>query len=97
MTGTFLLDALLFLIALIAPGVALVWALLGTREPLALAGAGTAVGVFGIPFVAFAVAMLLRTHISAGLVLATGVTIGAAALAGGLWRRRRRRSQGAES
>ena len=95
MTGTFLLDALLFLAALVVPGVALTWATLGPREPLVLASAGTAVGVFGIPFVAFAVAMLLRTHISAGLVLATGATIGAAALGGGLWRRRRRRSQGA--
>lgn len=93
MTDIFALDALLFLAALIAPGVAVAWAALGTREPLALASAGTALGVFGIPFAAFAVAMLLRTHISAGLVLATGAAIGGAALGWGLWRRGRSGTQ----
>ena len=96
MTGIFILDALLFLAALIAPGVAVAWAALGAREPLTLASAGTALGVFGIPFVAFAVAMLLRTHISAGLVLATGAVIGGAALGWGLWRGKQSRTHEAK-
>ncbi len=89
MTGSFAIDALLFLVALVGPGVAIAWVLLGAREPLPLVAAGAAIGLFGIPFVAFAAAMILRTHISGGLVLATGLAIGLPVAGYGLLQRRR--------
>jgi hypothetical protein len=75
MTGSFAIDALLFLIAMVAPGVAVAWVFLGARDALRLTTIGAVLGLFFIPFVAFAAAMLLRTHMSGGLILAVSAAV----------------------
>ncbi len=89
MTGSFVIDALLFLFAMVAPGVAVAWVFLGARDALRLTTIGATMGLFGVPFVAFALSMLLRTHISGGLLLATGVAIGLPTAAWGMIQRKR--------
>lgn len=89
MTGSTLLDLLLLIYALVLPGVAVVHAVLKTRDPLTLGAAGATLGVFGLPFLDFAVAMMLRTHISAGLILSVSTAVLVAAVGAIAWQRRR--------
>ncbi len=75
MTGSLLLDILLFLYAVVAPGVALAWLALRDRDPVVLGSVGITVGVFLLALLHFVVAMVLRTHISVVLLLADATVI----------------------
>ena len=88
MTGTLLVDLLLFLYAVVAPGVCAAWLFLGERDPLVLAILGTVIGLFVMPVVTFVLAMAFRTHITPLLVLGTA-TVALAAMTYRLLRVRR--------
>lgn len=89
MTGSLLADALLFLYAVVAPGLALAWVAMDDRDPLVLGTVGLTIGLFGLPVVCFTIAVVFRTHISSGLIVGVGTTVLAAVGALHLWRRRR--------
>ncbi len=87
MFDSFIIDALLFTVAVLLPGVALLLAA-GVRERLMLVAGGATLGLFGVPLLTYVVAILLRTHVSAGLVLWVGGSI-VVASSYTVWRRRR--------
>lgn len=87
-TGIVLVDIALFLYAVVLPGIALARVWFGSEEVLLTLALGTAVGVFTLPLLAFAIAVLLRTHISPMFILLQGTVV--LVIAGGiLWRRKR--------
>lgn len=90
MTGSTTLDVLLFLYAVIAPGVAIAALVLRTTDPLVLGAVGATIGIFGLPLCAFVVAVIFGTHISLSLAVGLGTVV--LAITGGvyLWLRRRR-------
>ncbi len=90
MTGTLAIDVVLFLYALVAPGVALASLALESREPLTLATVGLTIGLLCLPFFNFAVAMLLGTHVSPVLLLTVATVILAGTAA---WHRRAGKSK----
>jgi hypothetical protein len=68
-------QVLLFAYAALAPGLAIAWVTLERKDPLLIGTVGTTVGLLGIPLMNFVAAMLLRTHIHAGLLLSTSTII----------------------
>ncbi|MEC8025961.1 MAG: hypothetical protein VX223_18660 [Myxococcota bacterium] len=88
MTGILIADIALFLYAIVLPGIALACVWLQSDEWLLTVTLGTAIGVFTLPLLAFSLAVLVRTHISATFILIQGTVV--LAIAGGiLWKRRR--------
>lgn len=87
MSGSLVLDVVLFVAAVLCPGVVLLHAA-GVRERLFLVAGGATLGLFGVPLLSYVLAVVLRTHVSATLVLVTG--LGLAAVSGyAAWRRHR--------
>ena len=81
MTGTLAIDVVLFLYALVAPGVALAYLALDSRDPLILMTVGLTIGMLCLPFLNFALAMVLGTHVHPGLLLTVATVILAATAA----------------
>ena len=75
MTDSLLLNVLIFLYAIVAPGIAVARVALRETEPLPLVVIGLSLGLFGLPLLDFVVAMLLRTYISPALVLGVSTVI----------------------
>ena len=87
-TGISLIDTMLFVYAVVLPGVALAKLWFDPDEVLLTLTLGTAFGVFTLPLLAFSLAVLLRTHISPTFILIQGTVV--LAISGGiLWRRKR--------
>jgi len=70
-----LLGVLLFLYGSLAPGVALAWVLLRDPEPEVLLTLGATLGIFALPTLHFAVAVVLGSHISAGSIVLVATAI----------------------
>jgi hypothetical protein len=87
------LNILVFIYALIAPGVAIAWVALRDPDPVVLGVVGLTVGLFGLPVIEFSLAVILGTHINPPLMLGTATVI-LAAVAIVIWRRRRMESSG---
>ena len=95
MSGSTAIDLLMFLLAVIAPGMAIAAVVLNTRDPLVVGAVGATLGTFALPLSAFAIAMLFQTHISPGLIVGQGALVLSLAGAVHFWRRRRRALSGA--
>ena len=96
-TGSTVIDLLMFLYAVIAPGMAIAAVVLDTRDPLVVGAVGATIGTFALPLSAFAVAMAFQTHISLGLIVGQGTLVLALAGAVHFWRRRSRAVSAAPS
>lgn len=70
------LDLALFLLTVLAPGVAL-WHAASPPDTSALErwAGGATVGLFLVPLLSYSVAVLAATHISQGLIAAVGLTL----------------------
>ena len=79
-TESLTLNVLIFIYAVAAPGIAVTWAFLEEREPLAVISIGLTVGVFCLPVLDFSVAVLLGTYISPMLVLTVATAVMALAM-----------------
>lgn len=79
------LDLLLYVAVLLAP--ALAWRMADpAADPLLRWTLGTCAGLFVLPLVAWSVAVLLRTHITAAMLVALAVAVVAAGALIGRWR-----------
>ena len=87
-TGNIYADIALFLYAIVLPGIAMARVFLREAETLLAVTLGAAIGIFTLPLLAFSIAVMARTHISAALILTQGTVV--LAVAGGiLWKRKR--------
>ena len=68
-TGSLALDVLVFLYALVLPGLLAARVVLGDKDPVVWIPTGLVIGPFCIPVIDYSLAVLLRTHISPALVL----------------------------
>lgn len=93
-TGSVPLDVLLFLYAVVAPGVAIAWVSLSDPDPVVLVGVGLTIGVFCLPVLDFTLAMLLRTHINPPLLLGVGTAVLVCSAGLHRWRSRRAEAGG---
>lgn len=75
MTDSLLLNILIFLYAIVAPGIAIAKVFLREKEPITVMTIGLSLGLFALPLMDFVVAMLLRTYISPILVLGVSTTV----------------------
>ncbi|MFT7622428.1 MAG: hypothetical protein ACI9WU_001601 [Myxococcota bacterium] len=75
MTGFLLLDALLFLYSVAAPGIAVTRVTLNETNPLVVGSVGLTLGTFALPLIHFVVAVIFGTHISVPLLLINATVI----------------------
>lgn len=92
MTGSLILDLLLFVYAGFLPGVALAWIALDDAkpDPVVLLSVGATLALFALPMLDFVLAVMLRTHIRPALLLGVGTVILAGCGAVHMMRKRRR-------
>ena len=75
MFESLILNILVFLYAIVAPGVSLAWLALRDRDPLVLITIGLTLGIFAMPLMVFVLAVLLGTYFSAPLILSTATAV----------------------
>ena len=92
MTGSFVLDALIFVYVTAVPGMALAYATLDTQDSLAWMLVGLVLGIFGLPVLYFSLAMVVGTNINPVLLLSTSTLILLAIGIGQFWKTRQRTS-----
>ncbi len=89
-TGSFVLDALIFVYVTAVPGVAVAYATLNKQDSLAWMLVGLVLGIFGLPVLYFTLAMILGTNINPVLLLSTSTLILLAIGIGRFWKIRQR-------
>ncbi len=91
-TGSFVLDALIFVYVTAVPGMALAYATLDKQDSLSWMLVGLVLGIFGLPVLYFSLAMVVGTNINPVLLLSTSTLILLAIGIGQFWKTRQRTS-----
>jgi hypothetical protein len=70
-----LLNIVVFLYAIVAPGIAFAWMALRDRDLLVLITVGLTLGVFAMPLLIFVLAVAFGTYFSPALILGTATFV----------------------